>query len=278
MRIGRLAVVAAWLLFHTVLLGAPQRAAGGSLEDVLSGLSRSLEAEQHDKEIRNAFKAELDRSPTDKELRRYRSLLDDEHWTEDDVRDDLRNRYDYSRHSRRRNEDPEKVIRRAYQDILHRDPDTEGMRHYRSLMIDKDWTESDVREDLRKSEEKSEQGEQRRRQQADKIVRRAYQDVLGREPDPNGLTNFRNKILDQGWDEHDVREALKRSPENRQKNQISKQDAEKIVRRAYLSVLKREPDSGGLKAYSERVLADHWSEQDVARELRNSDEYRSKHR
>jgi hypothetical protein len=275
MRFGRLAIIVAALMFPVFLLGAPRQTRAASLEEVLGGLARSLEAEQHDKEIRSAFKAELDRSPSDKELRRYRSLMEEDHWTEEDVRDDLRGRSDYGRHSRRPNENPEKVIRRAYQDILHRDPDAEGMRHYRSLMIDNDWSERDVREDLRKSTEKDLLS---RQQQAEKIVRRAYQDILGREPDQNGLTTYRNKVLDQGWDEHDVREALKRSPEYRQKNQISQKQAEQIVRRTYLSVLKREPDSGGLRTYTERVLSEHWTELDVARELRNSEEYRSKHR
>jgi TorA maturation chaperone TorD len=277
MKIGRLAVVAALMTFQIALVGAPARGenSGNSLSDALSSLASSLEKDEHEKEIKRAFKAELDRSPSSSEVRRYLTLMEDDHWMEEDVRDDLRGRSDYSRHSRKPVDDPEKIIRRAYQDILHRDPDGDGMRHYRSLMIDQDWTERDVREDLRKSTEKDDIS---RRQQADKIVRRAYQDVFGRDPDSNGLNTYRNKILDQGWDEHDVREALKRSPENRQKNQISRKDAEKIVRRAYLSVLKREPDPGGSTTYVDKVLSDHWTEENVARELRNSDEYRSKHR
>jgi TorA maturation chaperone TorD len=277
MKLGRLAVVAAVMTFQMALDEAPARGenSGDSLSKALSSLTSSLEKDEHEKEIRRAFKAELDRSPSSSEIRRYLNLMEDDHWMEEDVRDDLRGRYDYNRNSRKRIDDPEKIIRRAYQDILNRDPDTDGMRHYRSLMIDKDWTERDVREDLRKSTEKDENS---RRQQADKIIRRAYQDVFGRDPDASGLNNYRNKILDQGWDEHDVREALKRSPENRQKNQISRKDAEKIVRRAYLSVLKREPDPGGSKTYVDKVLSDRWAEEDVARELRNSDEYRSKHR
>ena len=278
MRFGRVVVVAGGLVLLAAFSMAPERAHGGGLEDVLKGLSQSLEAEQHDKEIRSAFKAELDRSPSDKGLRRYRSLLEEEHWTEQDIRDDLRGRSDYSRHSRKPQEDPERVIRRAFDDILHRQPDPEGMRTYRSLMIDKDWTESDVREALRKSAEKEDLKGEQRRKEAEKIVRRAYQDILGREPDTNGMATYRNKILDDGWDEHDVREALKRSPENRQKNQITRQQAEQIVRRAYQSVLKREPDPAGMTTYADRVLRDHWGEQDVARELRNSDEYRNKHR
>ena len=278
MRFGRVVVVAGGLVLLAAFSVAPERAHGGGLEDVLKGLSQSMEAEQHDKEIRSAFKAELDRSPSDKELRRYRSLLEEEHWTEQDIRDDLRGRSDYSRHSRKRQEDPERVIRRAYDDILHRQPDPEGMRTYRSLMIDKDWTESDVREALRKSAEKEDLKGEQRRKEAEKIVRRAYQDILGREPDANGMASYRNKVLNDGWDEHDVREALKRSPENRQKSQITRQQAEQVVRRAYQSVLKREPDPSGMATYADRVLSDPWGEQDVARELRNSDEYRNKHR
>jgi hypothetical protein len=219
-RIRRLAVIATGFLFQMALVGVPARGenSGDSLSEALSSLAGSLEKDEHEKEVRRAFKAELDRSPSSSELRRYLTLMEDDHWMEEDVRDDLRDRSDYSRHSRKSVGDPEKVIRRAYQDIL------------------------------------------------------------GRDPDSSGLTNYRNKILDQGWDEHDVREALRRSPEYRQKNLISRKDAEKIVRRAYLSVLKREPDPGGSTTYVDRVLSDQWTEENVARELRNSDEYRSKHR
>jgi hypothetical protein len=139
-------------------------------------------------------------------------------------------------------------------------------------MINNGWTERDIREDLLRSPEYG----QRKWEFADKIIRRAYLDILGREPDPTGLSAYRTKILDQGWDEHDVREALRRSPEFRQKNQITLEQAEQVVRRAYLNVLHREPDPGS-RGYVDRVLRDHWTEQDVARELRNSDEYRNKY-
>lgn len=264
------------IALQATLLGATARAQDSednALVNLLSGLAKSLEASQHDKEIRRAFDDALDREPSDRELRRYRTLMDEEHWTERDVRDDLRERSDYRRHSQHAHEDPERVIRRAYEDILHRQPDSDGLRLYRSRMIDDDWTEQDVREALRKSPEHA----TRSRESAEKIVRRAYEDVLGREPDYNGLSSYVNKVMDQGWDEHDVREALKRSPEHRQKSQITPQQAEEIVRRAYLSTLGREPDAGS-RGWVDRVLRDHWSEADVARELRNSDEYRSKHR
>jgi len=58
---------------------------------------------------------------------------------------------------------------------------------------------------------------------------------------------------------------------------LSDAEAADIVRRAYLSVLNREPDANGMRDYKARVLNDRWTEQQVVNALRNSDEYRSKH-
>lgn len=261
MRVRTMVAVAAWLAV-AALPAPPARALG--LGDV-------LKAAVVDSQINHAFDVVLKRSPSDRELRRYRALMEEDHWTEQDVQDDLRGRNDYRRYPRESSSDVDRVVRRAYEDILHREPDTEGLRTYRSRMLDDGWTESEVREALRKSGEHG----QVSRESAERIVKRAYQDILGRDPDYSGLVAYRNKILDQGWDEHDVREALRKSPEYRQKTAMTPQQAEQVVRRAYLSVLNREPDAGS-RGYVDRVLRDHWTEQDVARELRNSQEYRSK--
>jgi hypothetical protein len=106
--------------------------------------------------------------------------------------------------------------------------------------------------------------------QADRIVRRAYQDILNREPDEAGLRLYRSRIIDDGWTEQQVREALRTSPESRV---VTRERATDIVRRAYLSVLNREPDAGA-QGYINRVMRDGWTEEDVARELRRSPEYR----
>jgi len=108
--------------------------------------------------------------------------------------------------------------------------------------------------------------------QSDRIVRRAYQDILEREPDQAGLRQYRSRIIDDGWSEARVRDALRKSPEYRQKNTMTRQRAQDIVRRAYLSVLKREPDAGS-RGYVDRVLRDKWTQSDVERELRKSPEY-----
>ncbi|HZP47199.1 MAG TPA: peptidase inhibitor family I36 protein [Vicinamibacterales bacterium] len=111
---------------------------------------------------------------------------------------------------------------------------------------------------------------------ADAIVRRSYRDLLGRDPDSAGMRQYRGRLLDDGWSEEDVRADIRKSPEFREKSVMTPEKARAIVRAAYLAVLKREPDAAGSAPYVERVIRDHWSQQDVERELRNSPEYRRK--
>jgi hypothetical protein len=108
-------------------------------------------------------------------------------------------------------------------------------------------------------------------QSPDVIVRRAYQDILERDPEAAGLRLYRSRIVDDGWTEQQVREALRNSPEYREKTRMK---AEEVVRRAYLAVLKREPDAGSV-GYVNRVLRDNWTQNDVERELRRSPEFRN---
>jgi hypothetical protein len=111
----------------------------------------------------------------------------------------------------------------------------------------------------------------------DRVIRRAYQDILDRQPDSAGMRTYRSHMIDEGWSEAEVREALRKSPEYREKSTMTPARAEDIVRRAYNAVLKREPDAGS-RGYVDKVLRDHWSQQDVERELRKSAEYRNKGR
>ena len=117
---------------------------------------------------------------------------------------------------------------------------------------------------------------------ASRIVRRAYQDVLGRAPDAEGLQYYRGRVVDEGWSEAQVRDDLRRSEEYKTRasddtalSGTSRASAQSIVRRAYLSVLKREPDPAS-EGYIERVLRDGWSQADVERDLRRSAEYRNR--
>jgi hypothetical protein len=235
--------------------------------------------ETYDPIIQRAFRAVLNRAPSDFELRRYRMLIQGYNWTEADVRRDLRERGDYRAVRMRRGVTAEAVVRRAYQDILGRDPDPGGLRDYTGKMVNEGWTEWDVRNALRRSDEYARgTAVSFRTASADRIIRQAYLDVLGREPDPAGLESYRRNILEEGWDAYDVRRALIRSPERREKRlAVSQQAAEDMVRRAYRSVLSREPDPGGMSNYTAKVLYEGWNEDDVVQALRASDEYREKH-
>lgn len=49
--------------------------------------------------------------------------------------------------------------------------------------------------------------------------------------------------------------------------------AQQIVRDAYRDILRREPDRSGLRQYTDAMVRRGWSENDVRRALRQSDEY-----
>jgi uncharacterized protein DUF4214 len=275
-------IVLAGITATTALAGSAIAQEGTHLSGAaaLRGISPMLYDHLEEAAITSAFRSVLNREPTGSELRRYLTLMEENNWTEADVRRDLASRTDYQRYStNRRGMRPEAIVRRAYQDILGRDPDPEGMRTYRSNIIDRGWSEQDVREALRKSPEYA--SGPARTASADRIIRRAYQDILGREPDQGGLETYRRNIIERGWDEQDVRAALRHSQERRDvvrgQRSLSDAEASDIVRRAYLSVLNREPDANGMRDYKARLLNDRWTEQQVVNALRNSDEYRSKH-
>ncbi len=100
-----------------------------------------------EKLIKDTFKELLDREPDAGELREFRSRIIDAGWTERMLRDHLR------REDRYRNEAAELIVRRAYREVLGREADAGGLRQYTWAVRDKGWTESDVRDDLRKSAE-----------------------------------------------------------------------------------------------------------------------------
>ena len=103
-------------------------------------------------------------------------------------------------------QDPSAIVERAYEDILGRKADKAGMRNFRSKIIDDGWTEKQVRAALRESPEFNKQG-------ADDIIKRAYEDLFDRKPDPSGLAMYRKKITEQDWSEKQVRDDMRTSQE-----------------------------------------------------------------
>ncbi|MBI2512050.1 MAG: hypothetical protein HYV96_08725 [Opitutae bacterium] len=104
--------------------------------------------------------------------------------------------------------DPDKIVRRAYQDILEREPDESGLRHFRSMIVDRGWSEKQVRDSLRASDEY-------RVTYMTARLNRVYREVLGRDVDPRGFEHYRNKIIEHDWSDDDIRRDLRNSEEYR---------------------------------------------------------------
>jgi hypothetical protein len=271
------------MTLRTVLLsGLVTGALGGAvLELAAPPPALSFQSDGDRGAVVRSFRSVLHRNPRPYELRRYALLMNDYGWTEQDVRRDLTERSDYRRYSADSTFDVDAIITRAYEDILGREPDPSGMQSNRRHIIREGWSERDVREALRQSPEY--RSTTRRTTSADGIIRRAYRDVLDQEPDPSRLDTYRRAILENGWDEQDVRQMLRRGDERRGRREGERvargQDrVTQIVRNAYLAVLDREPDANGLRDYGARVVQDNWSQADIERALRDSPEYRTKNR
>lgn len=99
----------------------------------------------------------------------------------------------------------DRIIDRAYRDLLERAPDPEGREHYQQLLRE-GLPEEQMRDRIRESVEY-------RVTLPDAKTTRAYRNVLGREPDRSGLESYRKKIVDKGWSERDVENDLRRSAE-----------------------------------------------------------------
>ena len=104
------------------------------------------------------------------------------------------------------------------------------------------------------------------------IVENAYQDLLGRRADQDGLRFYRSKIIDEGWSAKQIRDAIRQSKEY---NQVQ---ADQIVSRAYEDILNRKPDKAGLEFYRNHIINDKWTEKQVRDSLRQSQEYLNKHK
>lgn len=102
------------------------------------------------------------------------------------------------------------------------------------------------------------------------VIKQAFSDLLGREPDNGELRDFRARVTDQGWTDGMIRDYLRREDRYRM------EAADRIIRRAYLEILGREADPGGLKQYRRALLDKDWTEGDVRDDLRRSEEFRKK--
>ncbi len=158
----------------------------------------------------------------------------------------------------------EMIVQRAFREVLNRPADPEGLRTYRDRLMHEGWTERRIIEQLQRSGEA-------RAVNADEAIGKAYQEVLGREPDPKGLAHYRAKWRD-GWTQGQIRDDLRRSAEGRE-NHIRN-----TITRAYREVLGREPDPAGYATYEKAMRERGYTDQQVRAALRSGDEYRQKQR
>jgi len=86
------------------------------------------------------------------------------------------------------------------------------------------------------------------------------------------ISSFRTERRGAGGWNNDGRHA------SRYEGRHGYEAAESVVRRAYHSVLNREPDPSGLRSWTQHVIDHNWSEQDLINELKQTDEYREAHR
>jgi len=197
----------------------------------------------------------LGREPTSRELREWRARAED--MTIDELEDTIRRSREF------RNLTPERVITEAFRDLLGRDPDPDGMRHYRRRMIERGWTAGEVREAIRKSDEY-------REHQADVIIDRAFDDLLERPPTVDERAEYRRRLLKDGT-EDGIRRNIKKTEEY--KYTIPRQK----ITKAYQEILGRDPDPQGLENYRKRMINDGWSIDRVREALLKSPEYRKKY-
>ncbi len=147
---------------------------------------------------------------------------------------------------------------------------------------DRDWGRDrdrhDRRDDRHRDWEREREERARERERAriqretEAVVRRAYRDVLGRDPDEHGLQTYVGILQDRGWDESRLRNELMRSAEYRTVV------VPREITTLYREVLGREPDPAGLRFYTDRVVRANWTFSRVKDALERSPEYRARPR
>ncbi len=103
--------------------------------------------------------------------------------------------------------------------------------------------------------------------EAEAIVQRAYREVLDRSADPVGMRRYRDRLMHEGWSDHQVIHALQRSDEARAIN------ADVAITKIYHDVLGRDPDPHGLAHYRGK-WRDGWTQGAIRDDLRRSREGR----
>jgi hypothetical protein len=180
-----------------------QRISSVRVEPIPPAAPGFIQWERRDAEraVRAAYRDLLNRDPDERGLIDYRDRLMSRGWTEDQLRDAMRRSSEY------RNRDVSAILRRVYRDVLRREPDPAGAAKYSRALRD-GMSESELRAELLRSREYAEL-------RAGEAITRAYREILRRDPDAAGFATYLKRMLEQGWDENRVRDALRQSDEYR---------------------------------------------------------------
>ncbi len=156
--------------------------------------------------------------------------------------------------------DAERAVRAAYRDLFSRDPDADGLRRYMGRLMEAGWSDAQLRETLRRSDEF-------KNRDLDAIVARAYRAELGRDPDASGVGAYK-RGLSRGMTEAELRAELRRSRE------ATDFRSREMITRVYRDVLRREADPAGMNHYLKQVYEKGWDEGRIRDDLKRSDEYK----
>ena len=156
----------------------------------------------------------------------------------------------------------EAIVQRAFREVLDRPADPAGLRTYTDRLIREGWSEQQMIEQLQRSGEA-------RGINADEAIAKLFREVLGREPDANGLAHYRAKWRD-GWTQGQIRDDLRRSTEGRDTY------VRTTITKAYREILGREPDPAGYAAYEQAMRERGMTERELRATLMSGDEYKKK--
>ncbi len=160
----------------------------------------------------------------------------------------------------------------AHRGDRDRDWDRNDDRHSHSPH-EREWErERERQRELERQRRAEARAHERRQRETEAVVRRAYQDILGRDADPQGLQTYVGIMQDRGWDEARLRKEFERSTEYRTVT------VPREITEIYRDLLEREPDPAGLRFYTDRVVRANWSFSRVRDALMRSPEYRTKQR
>jgi uncharacterized protein YbcI len=197
----------------------------------------------------------------------------------------------------------EAEIGRYYQQILGRNPDSNGLRNYADAVQDNRMSLEQVRNEITNSPEARNRGynnnnrndnrnnrndnrnNRNNRSQIEDQISRYYQQFLGRNPDSNGLKNYADAVQDNRMSLDQVRNEIANSPEarnsgynNNNYNWNNRSQIEDQISRYYQQILGRNADSNGLKNYADAVQNNQMSLDQVRNEISNSPEARARNR